>query len=324
MVSGQPRPVLSSDAHPTGAPDAPSGAEPHTEPDAAPDAEPVAAGTRHAGVVGSPIAHSRSPDLHRAAWRALGLSGWTYHREEVRAGELADYVANRPADWVGLSVTMPGKEEAVALADERDELAQLVGAANTLIRTARGWRAANTDVPGLVAALRDEGVGVGADPWREGRADGQAIVLGSGATARAVLVALHRLGCRRVTLVVRDEVRPATRGLAERLGLQVRVLRDGSTGWGAPDVVISTVPPGSAPALDGTGDLSGAVVLDVVYAGWPTPWAERLLSAGIRVVGGEGLLVHQAVEQVWLMTGRRPPVQALRAALRAGSPDQGP
>ena len=105
-------------------------------------------GVRRAAVVGRPIAHSRSPQLHLAAYRALGLDNWTYDRIDCGAEELPEFVAGLGPEWVGLSVTMPGKFAALALADERTARAEQVGSANTLVRTAAGWRADNTDIDG--------------------------------------------------------------------------------------------------------------------------------------------------------------------------------
>lgn len=264
---------------------------------------------RHAGVVGSPIAHSLSPVLHRAAYAALGLTGWSYHWSEVRSGELAAYLDSLPDTWVGLSVTMPGKEEALALARSTSPRARLVGAANTLVRTGPGWHADNTDVHGVSQALREAGC---LAPPRVG------VVVGSGATARAVLVALHEMGAREVRFVVREDIRAPTRALAERLGLRVDRCRhdDPVAAWGRADVVVSTVPRGHTPPVDGPGGLGHAVVLDVVYAGWPSPWAADLGSFGVRVHGGGSMLLHQAAEQVHQMTGRPPPLGAMREALR--------
>ena len=104
-------------------------------------------------VLGSPIAHSRSPQLHLAAYRALGLADWTYERIECTADELPSLVGGFGPEWVGLSVTMPGKFAALQFADERTARAELVGSANTLVRTASGWRADNTDVDGVTGAL---------------------------------------------------------------------------------------------------------------------------------------------------------------------------
>lgn len=109
-------------------------------------------GPKKAGVLGSPIAHSRSPQLHLAAYRALGLHDWTYERIECGAAELPVVVGGFGPEWVGVSVTMPGKFAALRFADERTARADLVGSANTLVRTPHGWRADNTDIDGVAAA----------------------------------------------------------------------------------------------------------------------------------------------------------------------------
>lgn len=133
-------------------------------------------GPKKAGVLGSPIAHSRSPQLHLAAYRALGLHDWTYERIECGAAELPVVVGGFGPEWVGVSVTMPGKFAALRFADERTARADLVGSANTLVRTPHGWRADNTDIDGVAGAL--------------GAAAGHALVLGSGGTAPAAVVGL--------------------------------------------------------------------------------------------------------------------------------------
>lgn len=127
-------------------------------------------GPKKAGVLGSPIAHSRSPQLHLAAYRALGLHDWTYERIECGAAELPVVVGGFGPEWVGVSVTMPGKFAALRFADERTARADLVGSANTLVRTPHGWRADNTDIDGVAGAL--------------GAAAGHALVLGSGGPHR--------------------------------------------------------------------------------------------------------------------------------------------
>ncbi|MGC2798838.1 MAG: shikimate dehydrogenase, partial [Mycobacterium sp.] len=143
-------------------------------------------GPRKAAVLGSPIAHSRSPQMHLAAYRALGLAGWTYERIECGADELPGVVGGFGPEWVGVSVTMPGKFAALRFADERTERAELVGSANTLLRTPDGWRADNTDVDGVAGAL--------------GTATGAAVVSGSGGTAPAAIVALAELGVTDITV----------------------------------------------------------------------------------------------------------------------------
>ncbi len=277
--------------------------------------------TRKAGVIGSPIAHSLSPVLHRAAYEALGLTQWDYLRFEIGIGEVAGFVDTLGHDWVGLSVTMPGKEEALSLAGEATERAQLSGAANTLIRTSAGWQADNTDIDGLTMSLAEAGCRQASSAW----------VVGSGATARSALIALAGLGVSDLYLQVRAEPRRATRALAEHLGMHVtmRDFSDPGPAVGSVDVAISTVPAGTAPVHGGSnlpgqsrgGDQpltsTGTVVLDVAYHPRMSRWAAALASRGARRVDGATMLLHQAGAQVEWMTGRPPPVDSMRHALAA-------
>src|SRR6478672_13023433 len=149
---------------------------------------------RRLAVVGSPIAHSLSPALHAAAYRALGLD-WVYERHEVREHELRGFVDGLDGSWRGISATMPLKDELARLADECDRIVALTGAANTLLLADDGRRIVrNTDVAGVERALRDAGLE---------RAE-HAVIAGAGATARSVLVALDGLGLRSATVAVRE------------------------------------------------------------------------------------------------------------------------
>ncbi|MGB3762594.1 MAG: hypothetical protein WA966_05165 [Ornithinimicrobium sp.] len=114
---------------------------------------------RLAGVIGSPIEHSLSPVLHRAAYQALGLTDWGYRRTEVESGHLRAHLAGLDGSWVGVSVTMPGKEEALQESSEASGRALRTGAANTLVRRSGGWWADNTDIDGITRAFRERGCG---------------------------------------------------------------------------------------------------------------------------------------------------------------------
>jgi shikimate dehydrogenase len=273
---------------------------------------------RRAAVLGSPVSHSLSPALHLAAYRALGLGNWTYDSHEVQAADLPAFVSGLGPQWAGLSLTMPLKEAAFEVAGEVSDLAREVGAINTLVRRPQGgWSGDNTDVYGVAQALREAGAGQIA----------AAVVLGSGATARSVVAALATLGCTRVCFVVRSAARPETVDQARRAGLEVGVARLGQLAdtLGDAQVVVSTLPAnalaGSAPqgSVLRQGSLRpDHLLLDVVYAGWPTPLARTFQQAGARAVSGLEMLVHQAAEQVHLMTGLRPPVEQMRAAGLAG------
>jgi shikimate dehydrogenase len=267
---------------------------------------------RQAGVLGRPIAHSLSPVLHRAAYAELGLD-WGYHAVDCGVEELAGVLAAR-ADWAGFSATMPLKDALVDVAAEVRPLAAQVGAANTLLPGPDGWIADNTDVAGIVAALAEHGV-----------APDSVTILGAGGTARAALAALPELAVGECTVLVRDRARAgALLSSAGLLGVGVKlgVLDARSDALGA-QLVVATLPPGAADPLAVRVWSAQQAVLDVVYAQWPTPLAAAAASAGATVVSGALLLLHQAVAQVRLMTGRDAPVDAMRRALQAAAPTSG-
>lgn len=254
-------------------------------------------------MLGSPIAHSRSPQLHLAAYRALGLDGWTYERIECTAGQLPGLVGGLGPEWVGLSVTMPGKFAALRFAVERTARAELVGSANTLVRTTAGWRADNTDVDGVIGAL--------------GAASGHAMVVGAGGTAPAAVVGLSRLGVQRITIAARNRDRAAPLlDLAARCGVDAQwcPLSGGGLAAVAPDVVVSTIPADAAKQF--AAELASTpVLLDAIYDPWPTPLVAAVQAAGGRVVNGLEMLLHQAFAQVEQFTGMPAPQEVMRAAL---------
>ncbi|WP_246111402.1 shikimate dehydrogenase [Terrabacter aerolatus] len=275
---------------------------------------------RRCAVWGSPIGHSLSPVLHRAAYAALDLHDWTYDRREVDEAGFGDALSGLDGSWVGLSLTMPLKEVALHSAAVATPVAAATGAANTLVREAgpeAGWTAHNTDVHGITMALRNAGCD---DP-------SDVLVVGSGATARSALAAVTTAAAARgsgarVVLMVRDRVRPETLDQAASAGLHVETVAMGE--WdAATDVaaVVSTVPPSALPGLDrlprarpGAGR---PVLLDVVYGDGETPLQQAARAQGWAVAEGTDMLLHQAGEQVRLMTGREAPLEAMASALRA-------
>ncbi len=271
--------------------------------------------TRRAAVLGSPVKHSLSPVLHSAAYRALGLNGWHYGMIECDEAGLPPLIDGMGPEWAGLSLTMPLKRVALAVADEVSPLALAVGVANTLVfppgGPAKGRRAENTDVAGLVGALQEAGLAHAK----------QAVILGAGGTAQAALAAVRELGHRSPVVVVRNPARTGElRETAERLGMRPAISgRLFDEPLPDADLIISTLPGGAADPLSSTRWNPGTTVLDVVYAPWPTPFAGSALAAGCQVVSGLTVLLHQAVAQVELMTGRPGPVQAMRTALGAAA-----
>ncbi|MFF0435778.1 shikimate dehydrogenase [Streptomyces sp. NPDC004327] len=264
--------------------------------------------SRRAAVLGSPIAHSLSPVLHRAAYRELGLDDWSYDRFEVDEAALPGFVRELDASWAGLSLTMPLKRAIIPLLDEVTDTAASVEAVNTVVFAQDGRRIGdNTDIPGMVAALRERGVE---------KVD-SAAVLGAGATASSALAALARICAGPVTAYVRSEARAdEMRGWGERLGVDVRTAAwaDAAEAFAAP-LVVATTPAGTTDALAAAVPDAPGTLFDVLYDPWPTRIAAAWSARGGKVVGGLDLLVHQAVLQVEQMTGRVPgPLAAMRAA----------
>lgn len=279
-----------------------------------------------AAVLGSPVAHSLSPVLHGAAYRALGLHEWRYDRYEVNETSLVDFVSDLGPEWAGVSVTMPGKHAALGFASEVTDRAVAVGAANTLVRREAGWLADCTDVEGVVGALR------GATGLTTGQ---HGVILGAGGTAAAALAAFAELGIAEATLAVREPSRAqAAVETAHRVGVHVRVRRLDSVDLAAlaksSDVVVSALP-ASAWDVPSTGHVAAAgelasatCVLDVLYDPWPTPLAREVTAAGGRVATGLDMLLHQAFGQVEWFTGYDAPRAAMRDALSEATGNQVP
>ncbi|MDQ0989810.1 shikimate dehydrogenase [Streptomyces sp. V3I7] len=263
---------------------------------------------RRAAVLGSPIAHSLSPVLHRAAYDELGLGDWSYDRFEVDEAGLPGFFEQLGPEWAGLSLTMPLKRAVIPLLDEVSETATSVEAVNTVVCTEDGRRVGdNTDIPGMVAALREHGI----------EQVDSAAILGAGATASSALAALARVCTGPVVAYVRSEARAAEmRQWGERLDVEVRTAdwADAAEALRAP-LVIATTPVGTTDALATAVPERPTTLFDVLYDPWPTPLAARWSMFGGAVVSGLDLLVHQAVLQVEQMTGRSPaPLDAMRRA----------
>lgn len=261
-----------------------------------------------AAVLGSPIAHSLSPVLHRTAYEELGLANWSYDRFEIDEAALPGFLAALGSEWAGLSLTMPLKRAVIPLLDEISETAASVEAVNTVVFTEDGRRVGdNTDIPGMVAALRERGI----------EQVDSAAILGAGATASSALAALARICTGEVVAYVRSEARAAEmRQWGERLDVEVRTAdwADADRALRAP-LVIATTPAGTTDALASAVPELPATLFDVLYDPWPTALAARWSMYGGAVVSGLDLLVHQAVLQVEQMTGRVPaPLDAMRKA----------
>ena len=240
---------------------------------------------KRAAVLGSPIAHSLSPAIHNAAYLALGIEG-KYDAVQVKEHELSNFMAQvreTDANWIGFSLTMPLKEEVLKVADLIEPLAKKIHAGNTLIPTPDGWLAATTDVSGFIWALSANQV-----------FDFSSVtIIGAGATARAAAAAVDASG-RTITIISRNP---------ERELLLREIVTQGEIrfiDWNSPnldsDLVINTTPKNVADQLDpGTG-----IYFESLYEPWPTNLANRWNG---QVISGLHLLVHQAIDQIHMMTG---------------------
>jgi shikimate dehydrogenase len=268
-------------------------------------------------VIGDPVAHSKSPRMQAAAFRALGLPH-TYEALRVLDADVPRVVsALRAGDFAGLNVTVPHKERVLALVDVVDEGARLAGAANTLVREADGRLVAhNTDAPALAEEIR----ALVAWPWPPGhdREDLRALVLGSGGAARAAKTALvDILGVRDVVVRARTPRDAATQpwrpfpASETSTRLVVQATSAGMVGADPGEAVADVV------AWDALPDDAGA--LDVVYAPPETAFLRRARARGLRSANGMGMLARQGALALKLWLGREPPLDAMRAALETSS-----
>ncbi|WP_431277371.1 shikimate dehydrogenase [Leifsonia poae] len=278
-------------------------AEPEPEPAAVPaKAKPVKKAkpaARKLAVLGSPIGHSQSPALHRAAYEALGLN-WEYDAVEVAEDDLADFIGGLGSEWRGLSLTMPLKQTVVPLLAEVDHLGEQTGVTNTVLLDDGVVRGFNTDVSGIVWAL--EAAGLESAKFVH--------ILGGGATAASALVAAAELGAERVDIYVRSLERSVwLEPLAHELGLMVRIraLSQADRSLDIPDLVISTLPGGvSTAALYTDSTRRRSVLLDVSYDPWPSILASAWQAVDGRVVSGLAMLAHQALLQVRIFVSGDP------------------
>ena len=269
-----------------------------------------------AAVIGSPIEHSLSPVIHRAAWAQLGIDGWEYHRLEQDTDSLPGFIAGLRADCAGLSVTMPCKQAVMPLLDVIDPLASAVGAVNTVVPSSGVLAGFNTDVTGIASAVRRACSMAGCS------APSSALVLGARATASSALAALGELGITSSTVAARRFGGPGSVvAAASRLGVTIeQVLWSDAEAVdraaSSADLVISTLPASAAdPLAERLRVREGPILLDVVYSPRDTALRRAFENAGGVVAEGTDMLVFQAGAQVQLMTGRSPDTGVMREAL---------
>lgn len=303
--------------------------------------------TNRAAVLGSPIAHSLSPVLHNAAYRALGLDDWSYTRSEVTSDQLAGFIDSLHLDsddgkgevWRGLSLTMPLKKAIIPMGTPRDRWSEYLKVANTVVFRASDHQLDlyNTDVFGIEAGLNDAGSPDGTSLYlNHVNSQSQCVIIGSGSTAASALAALSELGATRVLIAARHPQKVSVLlSIASDLGVQAQAVGMQTSeeqeaiiaALSKAQYAVSTIPAHAADDLArAVGSLhsgerkpfSGLSILDVVYAPEHTALLTAADAQGARSIGGAHMLLWQAVAQVGLMLGmaqNQVPVDAMRTAL---------
>jgi shikimate dehydrogenase len=261
---------------------------------------------KHAGVAGYPIEHSLSPLIHNAGYKALGLD-WNYEKFLLKEDELFDFVKKRDKDLVGLSLTMPLKEKAIEISDEVTDLAKKSNSANTLIFKEGKIYSGNTDIYGIVQALKTNKKLDLSNPG----------IIGSGATARSAVLALQNLGAKNVLLCARnEETLSAVNDLAFSLGLKSQIIPWNELAKAmSATTLISTLPSKAMDKFAALGPENPGTLLDIAYDPWPSKVAMEWIFRRGFVVSGLEMLLHQACMQFELMTGFKAPITQMRQAL---------
>jgi shikimate dehydrogenase len=261
---------------------------------------------KHAGVAGYPIEHSLSPIIHKAGYKALGLD-WNYEKYLLKEEELSTFVSNRDKDLVGLSLTMPLKEKAIEVSDVVTDLAKRTNSANTLIFKDGKVYSGNTDVYGIVQALKTNKKLDLSNP----------AIIGSGATARSAVMALNNLGAKSVMVCSRNESTVIqVNDLANSLGITSEIIKwnDLAKAMNA-STLISTLPSQAMDKFAALGPENPGTLLDIAYDPWPSKVALEWIFRRGFVVSGLEMLLHQACMQFELMTGLKAPISQMRQAL---------
>ncbi len=279
----------------------------------------AAVGQKLVGIIGYPLGHSVSPAFQQAAFDHLELA-YRYERWETSPSGLQPLVSGfREGAAVGANVTVPYKEKVIPLLDELDPLARLIGAVNTIVVRDGSLSGHNTDAPGFLWALREQG---GLDPR-----DKRALVLGAGGSARAVAMALLQAGAALVQVSNRTGARAEALvdAIRERSGLGAKSVS--IVPWGTlpeeVDLVVNATtmgmrggPTPEAGPLDHVPFPAGALACDLVYNPEVTPFLETARRAGARTLGGLPMLVYQGALSFQIWTGVEAPVEVMFEAAR--------
>jgi shikimate dehydrogenase len=243
-------------------------------------------------VLGSPITHSLSPRLHRAIFDFLKIDG-SYEAIEVKSGELSAFFEQRSDEFEYFSLTMPLKEEALALGLPIDAVATRIQSANTLYREGDTWKLSSTDGSGLLQALKEKNL----------ESFSSVLILGAGGTARAVAGALDSVS-KAITVLGRSSTREEALSQAVQVADFTYLRWQQNIRFEEYDLVVNTTPAGAADLLaDSVLDGVTAPLFDVIYNPWPTVLASRWLDCSGIVINGLELLLYQGIDQVEKIVG---------------------
>ena len=257
-------------------------------------------------VLGSPITHSLSPRLHRAAFSFLGVEG-SYEPIEVPAGSLSSFIEQRGGDFDYFSLTMPLKEEVLLLPIDRQPLITKIQSGNTLWKKDGNWSLTSTDGSGFLAALAYAGL----------QTFNRVFILGAGGTARAVAGAMDGIS-KEIHVLGRSSVRaPALKSSVTTSDFEYISWNSGAD-LASYDLVVNTTPAGAADLLaDSLRRGTTGVLFDVIYKPWPTVLAAAWRDSGGKVIGGLELLLYQGIDQLELVLGKSLEREKLAAHLRS-------
>ena len=259
-----------------------------------------------AAVLGSPVSHSLSPVLHNAAYRALSLDH-TYSAIETAESELGSFLGSVDSNWLGVSLTMPLKEEVLSLGFKADALTQRIQSGNTMIKSDGKWSISSTDGSGFVAALEHAGI-TDID---------SVLILGAGGTARAVTGSLDSIA-KNIHVLGRSSLRQEALESAVSHSHFEYHRWSSDVDFTAYDLVVNTTPAGAADLLAGSVNRGiHATFFDVIYKPWPTELAQRWSDCGGTVINGLELLMYQGVDQLALVLDIDFDREALSTHLRA-------
>jgi len=268
----------------------------------------------NAAVLGFPIAHSLSPVLHGKAFDVLGIAG-RYEAIEVESGGLAEFLKSRGQSYDYLSLTMPLKEEVLAIAHqsniEIDDLSERIQSVNTLVKKGSGWSATSTDGSGFIKALANAGY----DHFNS------VLILGAGGTARAVAGALDDIA-QSVSIMGRSVRRNAGIAACFRKVAPEFIAWDDQIDLREFDLVVNTTPSGAADLVaENIPSQVEGLLFDVLYKPWPTLIARRWSDGGGKVISGLELLLYQGIDQINIVypLGREIIDGELRSALNSAS-----